>query len=383
MGYLKKKKQTLEGESLQEALRRQVINAYTTPLRPGSFTNSNKLIRHNFPGKNRKAVKTALLTLDAYTLHKTARRTFIRNKIIVGSIDQQWQIDLMDMQKLAKSNQNYKYVLTIIDIFSKYAWAIPIKSKSSSDVTKAFQNVLETSSRKPRYVQSDKGKEFLNTTFQKMLTINGIAFFTSENDEIKASIVERLNRTVKEKLWRYFTHTGNYKYIDILPQLIESYNKTEHSSIKMSPIEVTPANQETVFYRLYKPSRKQIRSVCSNKQTKVDTLQAGDRVRIVKTRGAFDKGYEPNWTSEVFTIVGNKGKRGYTIMDDAREEIKGVFYPEEVQKVIKPLTDTYQIDKVLHYRGKGKTREAFVKWKGYSNKFNEWIPFKNITKLSK
>lgn len=368
-------------ESLATALRKRVIKAYTTPSVPGSFTNASKLTRHNFAGKNKKIIQKALQTLDAYTLHKPARRIFTRNRVVVGSIDQQWQIDLMDMQKLAKENKGYKYILTVIDVFSKYAWAIPTKSKSGNDVTKAFQDILENSKRKPQYVQSDKGKEFLNTTFQKFLKNEGIGFFTSENDEIKAGIVERLNRTVKEKLWRYFTHTGRYGYIDaVLQKLIHSYNNTQHTSLNMTPAQVGSENQEAVFYNLYEPSKKQIKSICSKTQSR-KTVERGDRVRIVKTRGAFAKGYEPNWTSEVFTIVKNKGKRGYIIVDDSGEEIKGVFYPEEVQKVLKPLTDTYQIEKVLRYRGKGKAKEAFVHWKGYSHKFDQWIPFKDITNL--
>jgi hypothetical protein len=102
--------------------------------------------------------------------------------------------------------------------------------------------------------------------------------------------------------------------------------------------------------------------------------KSGDRLHIVKTCGLFDKGYEPNWTSEVFTIKSLKGKRGCIIDNDLGEEIEGVFYQEEMQKIIKPIMDTYPVEKVLRYRKKGKHKEAYVNWKGYSDKFNWWIP---------
>lgn len=356
-----------------------IIKIYTNPMEPGSFTSSGKLLKQHFQKQNKNVVDKALQSLDAYTKHKPVIRKFQRNKVVVGGINEQWQIDLMDMQKLAKYNKGFKYVLTVIDVFSKYAWGIPIKTKSNENVTAAFKKILDKTP-KPKCVQSDKGTEFIGRVFQNLLKAENIAFFTSENDEIKASIVERFNRTLKEKLWRYFTHNGTYKYIDVLQALVHSYNNTIHSTLKMTPTQITAKNQENIFYNIYKISDKQIKHVWQKDKDR--SVQPGDRIRIIKTRSAFDKGYEPNWTTEVFTVTKHKGKRGCIIEDDAGEEIKGVFYPEEVQKVLKPQTDTYPIEKVLRYRGKGKRKEAYVRWKGYSDKFDQWIPARNITKIT-
>lgn len=331
MGVIKKTKKQKKSQSLTTALKFFLVKAYTQPKSPGSFTGVNKMLQQKqFSKLSKKDAYETLSNLDSFTRHKGAKRKFERNRVIVGQIDQQWQIDLMDMQNLKRQNANHKYVLTVIDVFSKYAWAVPIKTKSANDVKVAFEKVLQTG-RKPKYVQSDKGKEFLNKTFQSLLNNNDIQFFTTENDDIKAGIVERLNRTLKEKLWRYFTHTGKYKYLDVLPDLVNSYNNTLHSSLEMTPKNVTSVNQEVIFHRLYKPSKKQIKRVWSKSQQRV--VKPGDEVRLLKTRNAFTKGYEPNWTSEIFTVLKNKGKRGCIVVDKSDEEIKGVFYPEEVQKV--------------------------------------------------
>ena len=357
----------------------KIINVYTNPMEPGSFTSSGKLLKHHFHKKTKNTINKALQTLDAYTKHKPVIRKFQRNKVIVGGMNEQWQIDLMDMQKLAKYNKGFKYILTVIDVFSKYAWAIPIKTKSNENVTSALKIILDKG-QKPKKIQSDKGKEFLGHIFQNFLKAKNITFFTSENDEIKASIVERLNRTLKEKLWRYFTFNGTYKYIDILQAMVHSYNNTIHSTLKMTPTQITAKNQEEVFYNIYKINNKQIKKAWQ--KTKDRTVQLGDKVRIAKTRSKFDKGYEPNWTTEIFTVTKYRGKRGCVIEADDGEEIKGVFYPEEVQKVLKSQTDTYPIEKVLKYRGKGNRKEAYVRWKGYSDKFDQWILAKNITKIA-
>jgi hypothetical protein len=137
-------------------------------------------------------------------LHKQIRRRFKRRPTITGGIDQQFQADLIDMKALRKDNNGVSYLVTCIDVFSKYAWAIPIKTKTRKAlvVSKIF------ATRKPINFQTDKGCKFVNKTFLKFLKEEGVHFFTTENEDVKASIVERFNRTLKEKMWRYFTKTN-------------------------------------------------------------------------------------------------------------------------------------------------------------------------------
>ena len=365
----------------KEKEKRRVVAKYTDVKAPSSFTSVTKLRKHHFRDRDPAFIRDALVSLDAYTKHKPIRRKFTRNKTITGEIDRQWQLDLMDMQALASHNDGFRYVVTGGDVFSRYAWAAPTKSKGGAAVTEAFEAM--TVERHPRSVQTDKGKEFPNKTFQDHLKSRDIEFFTSENDDIKASLVERLNRTLKEKLWRYFTHKRTYRYLDVLDQVVSSYNRTFHKTLKMAPADVSSENSETIFYRHDLPTKEQIKAVWKNKtdarRSDTDVIAPGDRVRMLRAKGPFDKGYEGNWKEEVVNVAKTLGSRGFELKDDTGEEIKGVFYPEEVQKVSKSrYGKRYLIEKVLRYKTVKGKRLAFVRWSGYGDKFNEWIPVKQI-----
>ena len=140
---------------------------------------------------------------DTYTLHKPARRNFKRNRVIVRGIDEQWQMDLADMQSLKDYNDSYRYLLVCTDVFSKYAWIIPVKSKTGPALVEAFKVIL-SSGRKPHKIMTDQGTEFFNKSFQTLLKNEDIELFNTFN-ETKAPIVERVIRTFKTKMWRYFT----------------------------------------------------------------------------------------------------------------------------------------------------------------------------------
>ena len=177
------------------------------------------------------------------------RKHYSRNRVIVGGIDHQWQADLVDLQSLSKYNNGYKYLLTCNDILSKFAWATLLKTKTGKELATAFETILK-SGRKPMRLQTDEGKEFLNRHFQALLSEKDIAFFTTHN-ETKASVVERFNRTLKTKMWRYFTWKNTLNYLSILPKLLKNYNSSVHRSIKTKPILVTKNNEEQAWHTLY------------------------------------------------------------------------------------------------------------------------------------
>ena len=149
-----------------------------------------------------ESVKEWMRTQDVYTLHKPVRYKFPRRKVIVGGIGHQWQADLIDTSRLSKYNKGVKYLLTCIDVFSKKVWVRPLKDKTGSTLVAAFQSIPDSL---PDRLQTDEGTEFPNRKFQSWLKENQVDFFTTENEDIKASIVEGYNRTLKSKLWRYFT----------------------------------------------------------------------------------------------------------------------------------------------------------------------------------
>ena len=217
----------------------------------------------------------------------------------------------------------------------------------------------------PRSLQTDKGTEFTNHKFQQWLKERGVHFFTTENDDIKAAIVERFNRSVKARMWRYFTRYNTLSYMDVLEDLVDVYNRTPHRSIGMAPLDVTSKNKARIWFRMY----------ADPVDYKEPSLRIGDTVRISKTRRVFKKSYLAQWTEEIFTIVERKSTRPptFVLKDYVGEVLKGTFYPQELQKVNK-TDDVYRVEKIL----KRKKNQVLVKWLGYPIKFNSWVNVKDL-----
>ena len=284
-------------------------------------------ITHNRKDINEADVKKFLQCQNTYTLHKQIRRKFRRNPVIVKGIDVQWQADLADVIELSRENNGYHYLLTVIDCFSKYAWAIPVKRKDSANMVEAFTCLFHLSApRKPKRLQTDKGKEFVNSPVQQYLKQEGIEHFVT-NNETKASLVERFNRTLKSRMFAYFTEMKTRKYIDILQNLVDSYNRSEHRSIGMKPCDVKIKDEPKIWHRLY---GKVAERVVPDQKTKKLSPKKGSSVRISKAKTSFDKGYLPNWTKELFKVTKVRGqypKNLYKLKDYTDEDIQGSFYP--------------------------------------------------------
>ena len=308
----------------------------------------------------------------ANELHKPIRRKFQKRIVFAKNVDDIWAADLVEMQSLAKFNNGYKFILMIIDVFSKYGWAVPIKTKTGIAVAEALQKIFK-GNKPPAMLWVDKGKEFYNKHVTSVLHKNNIKIYSTENEE-KASVVERWNRTIKTKIWKYFTANNTRRYVDILNQLIEKYNNTKHRSIGCTPtVARQPASYQHVFKTLYAKKVKERRQV--------PRFRIGNKIRILKKKKTFEKGFTPNWTEELFTISSIKDTKPptYTIQDMRGEPIQGSFYEAELQK---SNQDVFNIEKVIRKRTtKDGIREAYVKWHGYNNSFNSWIPLSHLKKL--
>ena len=319
-------------------------------------------IKQVYPKITRTLVHEWLQKQPTFTLHKPARKNYTRNKVLVSSIDEQWQADLVDMQKYSKFNDGYKYILTCIDLFSKFGWAVPLVSKTSENIKTAFQ-VIFHSGRQPYKLQTDAGTEFINKEVQKFLKEKEIEFFTT-NSETKASVVERFNRTIKEKMWRIFTKQNSHRYIDFLKYLLVNYNNSFHRTIKMKPVEVNSSNENEILNKVFRIEQKSVKF----------KFNIDDKVRISKVKRHFEKGYTPNWTEEYF-IIKDRFPRSppvYTLKDQQNESIAGIFYEPELQKIDASVIDLHLKEKVIRKRKKNQTTEYFVKWRGYPEKFNSW-----------
>ena len=346
-----KKKQVTPAQAL--------LKRYRDPSKPGSLGGVERFAK-TWKISNKRAQN--LLRKDlAYTLHRPRRRKgFPTLPIQVMSRDEQWQADLIETQNIAKENKGIRYLLTVIDILSKYAWVQPLKDKKGPTVVKAFDQILKEG-RQPLKLQTDKGKEFYNKEMTVWLKKNNIHHFSTGGDA-KAAVVERFNRTLKERLYRYFTAANTLKFTDVLPELVKGYNASEHSSIKMAPKEVTLKNEKQVWKTLYgKPPK-----------IRKPTLKKGDKVRLNKIHRPFAKGYLPGWTEEVFLVEKVKPFPAYKITEWDGTPVDGTFYEEDLQKVY--TDDVFRIEKVL----KRRKNQLLVQWKGWPTKYNSWISKEDV-----
>ena len=346
----------------------RILNSiYYDTKQTGSFGGIDRLRRASHPalGASVKEVRQWLSEQDTYTLHKPVRYRFRRRRVVVGGINHQWQADLVDMSRLKRYNDDHTFLLIVIDVFSKKAWSIPLKNKSASSLTAAFRRLLKNNDG-PQTMQTDKGKEFLNRQLQDFYKQKGIRHFTTHNEETKACIVERFNRTLKTRMWKYFTKYQTLRYLDVVQHLVDSYNASYHRSIGMSPTEVNVVNQEKVWQRLYGTEKT---------STIEPGLKVDDRVRISKAKRMFKKGYLPNWSDEIFTVksVHRTDPPVYRLIDDQGSHIEGTFYEPELQKLIVTKDKVYRIEKVLQQRKRGRKAQVLVKWLGYPESFNSWM----------
>ena len=260
-------------------------------------------------------------------------RKFEKRKVHAAFKDNIWGADLADMQLLNKYNKGIRFLLCVIDIFSKYAWFVPLKDKKGVSIATTFQGVLKQSKRKPNKIWVDKGSEFYNASFKKWLQDNDIMYST--NNEGKSVVAERFIRTLKSKIYKYMTSISKNVYIDKLDDIVNEYNNTYHTTIKMKPIDV-----------------KNNTYIDTDKETndRDPKFKVGDRVRISKCKNMFAKGYTPNWFEKVFVIkkIKNTVPWTYVINDLNGEEIMETFYEKELQKTNQ---EEFRIEKVIKRKG--------------------------------
>ena len=384
---------------------------YYDPKNPASFSSQNKLfteakkvIWEKF-NKNitREQVEKWLSGQRTYTLHKPIQRKKLeRNPVTVQFLDGQWQADLCDMTQLSRQNDGIKFLLTCIDVLSKYAWVRCLPNKSAPSMIEAFESIFNEIPpynyglgrpgvpRIPLRIQTDKGLEFRAKTVQQVFNKYNIKHFSSENDEIKAQVVERFNLTLKRRLYRYMSSNQRYRYIEALPKIVYAYNHTEHRTIKMAPYQVNHKTMIKVWDNSFKTRKRK-------GKRKKSAINTGDYVLIAKYKHIFEKGYLPSWTMEYFVVdkIIKRRPPVYKLKDMQGEEILGSFLREEIQKIsLQGNLDSewYPIEKILNTRHIGSLKrkrgqatramEYLVKFEGWPNKFNQWIPASDVKSLN-
>lgn len=264
-----------------------------------------------------------------FEVHKQVVKRFSKRRIVTKCIDDLWGADLVVMNKYTTSNDGFKYMLNVIDTFSKYAWSEALKTKSGADVYNAFERIikraLSVGHTTPRFLHTDKGREFVNKNFKRLLGEYDIRMYHTENEE-KSSIIERFNRTLNNKMKIVFEQRQSFRWIDVYQKLIRDYNNTWHRTIKMKPADVNKSVESFV--------RSNIESLRRVKPTMGSKFRPGDRVRITTKKDTFANKYGRNWSREIFTVISVLPTKPvtYRIADSLSEEILGSFYQSELLK---------------------------------------------------
>jgi transposase InsO family protein len=257
---------------------------YFNPSHPAAYSSVHKVFmaaKKRNKDVEKEDVEKWLSSKPTYSQFKQTTTKIKRRKIIVRGIKHQFQADLMDLLPFQRSNLGYKYLLTIVDCFSRKADAIPLKTKQGKEVKVAFQKIFNGHMGKPKKIQTDQGSEFYNSWVKSLFKEKKIIHFHTKQN-VKAAMVERFNRTLRNKINKHMDATNSFNFINALPKLIQGYNNAIHSSLKKySPNQVNKKNEKQVREILYGDYFKE--------KLKAPKFQIGDQVLVTKRRKQFDK----------------------------------------------------------------------------------------------
>lgn len=387
---------------------------YYSPDSPASFSGAQKLYEHvktqGLFQLSKYRIQKWLSTQQNYSLHKPSRvKNFKRRPVISSDIDFLWEADIGFIESRAKYNNGYKYVLVVIDVLSKYLFALPLKDKRAASIIRAFK-IIFARGRQCTQLRTDHGSEFVANSFQKFIGKFYIKHYTTNSDK-KANSAERVWRSIKNRLFKYMSAKTTNKWVHVLDDFVISYNNTKHSSHGRIPAELGRKDAAWLIKKLYmncdsKPTKKQNKTKTpihstkvkpelkqSQKQVRNKIARSGyvaykfklsSYVRISKTRHAFVKELHHKWTVEVFKIVKRKKIDKivlYFLEDLQNDPIKGSFQYYELQQVQDVDNIEWKIEEIVDKRIVRKKTQVKVKWEGFPAKFNSWLAETELVKL--
>ena len=350
---------------------------YNDPADPGSYGGVEPLLRRarvKDSSTTRSNVIDFLRKQDGYTMHRTPVRRFRRRTYIARHPNRILQADLADMQLLASHNDGYRYILVVIDAFSRMLYARPLKNKTAEVVGRAFHDILENelAGAPIKFLHTDAGTEFLNRTLRALLHRRSIKLMHSDNAETKAAMAERVIRTIKHRIYAYFTQNNSLRWIDVLEKVRSAYNSSHHRGIQTTP---ERAHRTHARGQGKEEEKTDVGRPVAYKFT------PGDTVRLSNPSQSFKKGFQSQWTREIFIVWKRfpTDPPTYMVRDAKGDPIRGTFYAQELQHVTRP--DAYKIEEILSRRVRRGVKEVLVKWLGYPDSHNSWEPASAIEKL--
>ena len=347
---------------------------YNTPGHPIAFAGLNNIYKYYNRLLTNEKIKEILSSVESYTLHRGFRSNQ-RNPTYSHFKRYMFQMDLVDMQQLASFNNGINYLLTVIDTFTRYAFVRPLTDKTGLNVLHEFKSILNEAIEKPLIITMDRGTEFSNQLFKDYCIQNQIRCYNPDTS-IHAAFIERFNRSLQSLIYKYMTENETKTYIDVLPKLVETYNNRNHRMIGTTP-----------FLADTDPSTHLgIRNLAAKYHEKIKkrnvVFKLGDKVRIVKLKNKFSRGYNEQQQQEIFKVkeIKTKMRIPMYILEtyDGSETISGSFYDNELVKV---AGEVFRIEKVLKKRTRLGKEEYFVKWKGFNDTYNSWVNAADISQV--
>ncbi|VDI82510.1 Hypothetical predicted protein [Mytilus galloprovincialis] len=336
---------------------------------PASYASAEKLYHIvNAEGKKvgRYKIRRWLNSQDNYSLQKTPRRSFKRIRVYTTGMNNLWDADLMDLKQFSKENENFKYVLVVVDCFSRYLWLQPLKNKTG-----------ETKS--PLHLK-------------RFSLSNGVRHFSAQN-ELHANYAERVLQTIKNKIFRFFTKNRTHRYINNLQNFAKSYNGTPHRSLQnIAPKDVNSVNESDIWGKMYlsktekKPKEIKVQTNKKKRRKKQFKYKIGSLVRLSNIAHIFDRSYSQRWTEEIFKVVQRFRQQNidlYRLSNIKGDEfIRGTFYDSELQRVEKDENSLWIIEKIIKKRKRRGKTEYLVRFQGWPPSYDEYIPAEQIQSLS-
>ena len=290
-----------------------------TNLKFDSFQRTlDSMVWKFFKKKSKKVLGSGLNKEKlADELHKSIIKKFKRRKVYSSFKDNIWACGFAGMTLISKFKKGIKCLLCVIDLFSRNAWVVGLKDKKGVSTVNGFQSILKRSNRKPNKIWVDRDSEFYNNAFKNFLKNNDIEMYSTHN-EGKSVVAERYIKILKNKIYKYMTTIGKNVYFNVLDIIVDKYNNTYHSLIKMKSKGVT----DSVFAEYSEEFNK-----------KNPKFKVVDYVRISRYKNVFAKGYTPNWSEEIFIVKKIKNTVPWTdvINDLNGEEVVGSFHEKELQ----------------------------------------------------
>lgn len=376
---------------------KEIREFYLDPSHPISFTSPGAAYDF-FGGRvSLERLRRILSSLDPYTLHREYKKPKNYNLFYAYRRRTHFQADLIDISELHRANSFYRYLLVIIDVFTRKIWVLPLKKKTASNTEESFSAWLkmldqdeqrDVSKSRKRYLYTDRGKEFTNARVDKLFKDNNFVLYFSQRGLNKAAIAERVNKTLQTRIYKYLTYTGRKRFIDVLPNIVNAYNNSKHRTLE----KMTPNSADLP------QMREKVQSIHNTRYNKVyfkmlarrkaKSFKKGDYVLIKvnggKRIGKEARAYTPSFQTGLHVVTGVSSRmpvKLYTVFSmEKGTEVPGKFYANELTAVNKLK---FKIERVLRQRRRGNITERFVKLEGLHQRFNSWVPTTAIDRFKR